>query len=258
MRPTGASEGDRLLERRLVRAAHRAREDPGREADPLRGRVGAPRRRVGALRRLELRRRRRRAPPTATPRTSRRRRRRRTASRTALRPGGREASGGPSGRTTTSRCTRSSPSERAAGRSGTSFASSAPLLRVEHAARARRWRSRLHAASITAAPGASILPSRSASSRLPPAANHASSCAAAAIARGVPVPRARTSRTTGQTRIEPQVLRRGAVHRADDARERVLLPPLDAGPEQVDPLHRRPTSTRRPRRRSRAPACCSS
>ena len=47
-------ERDRLLERRLVRAAHRAREDARREDDPLLRRVGTPRRRVGTLRRREL------------------------------------------------------------------------------------------------------------------------------------------------------------------------------------------------------------
>jgi hypothetical protein len=82
---------------------------------------------------------------------------------------------------------------------GTSFASSAR-------ARASSTGARTALASGSTgvqhgAPGASILPSRSASSRLPPAANQASSCAAAGGARGVPVPRASTSRSTGQTRI---------------------------------------------------------
>ena len=39
---------------------------------------------------------------------------------------------------------------------------------------------------------------------------------------------------------EAEVLRRRTVHHADDARERVLRPAPDAGPEKVDPLHGAP------------------
>src|SRR5262245_50325955 len=47
-------EGHELLEGRSVRPPHGVREDAGGEADPLAGRVGAPGRRRGPLRRLEL------------------------------------------------------------------------------------------------------------------------------------------------------------------------------------------------------------
>ena len=106
------AERDRLLEGRLVRPAHRPREDPGREADPLGGRVGVPCRGVGPLGRLELCRRRverrperrrapRRVPRAAEPRLER------------PRDGPAEDRSQSSARTTTSRCTRSSPTERA-------------------------------------------------------------------------------------------------------------------------------------------------
>ena len=64
-----------LFEPRIVRG-----EDPGREADPLRRRVGAPRGRRRSPGPPRARRRPGRAPPRATRRTSRRRPRRRTAS----------------------------------------------------------------------------------------------------------------------------------------------------------------------------------
>ena len=71
----------------------------------------------------------------------------------------------------------------------------------------------VHTASSTAAPAASILPSRSASSRLPPAACPGVELCGGRAALGVRCPVARSSPIDGPDAHQPEILRRGAVHR---------------------------------------------
>ena len=155
-----AGEGQQLLERRAVRPAHRVREHARREADPLARRVGPPATTDPGP-----------APPRAPPR--RRRSRAQSASRQvastpraavaarerAREPARRGASAGPCPRTRTSpRCT---PSRRARGRRSSGGAPRDGRRADRGAASRTASASRGHAASRTAAPGASILPSRS-------------------------------------------------------------------------------------------------